>query len=122
LNLLFLKEEEKEEKLHYYQGLHDIVSIFLLVLGPNTALKATKKIIKEKLNVKLIILIFKKSFMQKDLEPILKYLNIIHIIILKEDKELGELLNSLNLNETHYSISWVLTWVLNLTHISIVFK
>lgn len=84
--------------LSYYQGYHDVCSIFLLVLGAKKAAQLCEK----------ISTIFIRDAMMDTMSPILWQLELIPKIIAKRNPSLARLLSPLQ--EHYYALSWILTW------------
>ncbi|KAI7850758.1 rab-GTPase-TBC domain-containing protein [Circinella umbellata] len=86
-------------KLHYYQGFHDIASIFLLLFGEKDA-----SILME--NVSLFLI---RDAMLDSLDPILREITMIDTIIQHEDPKLH-----IHMTESgvlpFYCLSWIITW------------
>lgn len=66
--------------LHYYQGFHDICSVFLLLFGEKYACQMIER----------VSLFYLRDMMFNSLEPVMKQLTIIDTIIRLEDNELHE--------------------------------
>jgi hypothetical protein len=79
-----------------FLGLHDISSIFLLVLEKKLALNCLIKLKESHIN----------DFMNKNINKIIYRQPVIQLLINKEDKELGKIFKKLNLNESNYSIRY----------------
>ncbi|KAI8640571.1 rab-GTPase-TBC domain-containing protein [Parasitella parasitica] len=85
--------------LHYYQGFHDICSVFILLFGEKYACKLMEP----------VALFFLRDEMYVTMEPVLKQLTILDTIIRLEDLELYEFIAEAGVLP-YYSLSWVITW------------
>ncbi|KAI8145968.1 rab-GTPase-TBC domain-containing protein [Fennellomyces sp. T-0311] len=85
--------------LHYYQGFHDIASIFLLLFDEKDAGTLMEH----------VSLFFIRDAMLDSLDPILREITMIDTILQKEDTRLH-----LHMTEAgvlpYYCLSWVITW------------
>lgn len=90
----------KNESLYYYQGFHDVVSIFLLVLEDDYLTFA----LVEELCVKYL-----PDFMQKDFSIIVQMMGLIMVIIKREDPELSSFFEETCL-QPYFATSWLITW------------
>jgi hypothetical protein len=86
--------------LHYYQGFHDVVSVFLLVFQDDHLAFAVAE---------RVALSFMVDFMQKDFELMCQFMKIFLLIIQASDLELYNHLMTANL-EPFFAASWILTW------------
>ncbi|CDH54985.1 tbc1 domain family member 20 [Lichtheimia corymbifera JMRC:FSU:9682] len=86
-------------KLHYYQGFHDIASVFALVFNEKDA-----GILMEN-----VALFFVRDAMLESLDPILRQLTLMDTLIQKEDPELHEHITGAGVLP-YYCLSWVITW------------
>ncbi|ORX49526.1 RabGAP/TBC [Hesseltinella vesiculosa] len=89
----------RNPRLRYYQGFHDICTVFLLVLGKKAAIPAAEN----------VALFFVRDAMLDSFEPVSKQLRLMVSIVEYEDPSLMHYL------ETHgimpyYALSWLLTW------------
>ncbi|KAI8330836.1 rab-GTPase-TBC domain-containing protein [Chlamydoabsidia padenii] len=86
--------------LHYYQGFHDICAVFLLVYeNQYTASQLTSR----------VALFYLRDAMLESLDPILRELRLMDILITLQDPELGGFLQASGVLP-FYCLSWVLTW------------
>ncbi|KAJ1980953.1 GTPase-activating protein gyp8 [Dimargaris cristalligena] len=85
--------------LHYYQGLNDICTVFLLVLGPELAPAAAEN----------ASLIYFRDFMSHDFQNVHIFLGCIYTLIQQEDSALYELILETEL-PPYFATSWILTW------------
>lgn len=86
-------------QFHYYQGYHDICITFLLLLGEEKAFHVVNKISNTHLS----------QFMEETMNSTQLLLEIIPILIEREDKKLCEFLDKIEIG-TIFSLSWILTW------------
>ncbi|KAI8339862.1 rab-GTPase-TBC domain-containing protein [Chlamydoabsidia padenii] len=89
----------RNPRLKYYQGFHDICTVFLLVLGKKAAIPAAEN----------IALFFTRDAMLDSFDPISKQLRLMMSMIEYEDPELMAMMNRNNIMP-FYALSWVLTW------------
>ncbi|KAL7319181.1 GTPase-activating protein gyp8 [Mucor circinelloides] len=85
--------------LHYYQGFHDICSVFILLFGEKYACKMMES----------VALFFLRDEMYVTMEPVLKQLTILDTIIRLEDLELYDFITEAGVLP-YYCLSWVITW------------
>ena len=86
-------------KFHYYQGYHDICITFLLQLGEEKAFHVVNKVSNTHLS----------QFMEESMASTQLLLEIIPVLIEKEDKSLAKYLEKADVG-TIFSLSWILTW------------
>ncbi|KAI8975210.1 rab-GTPase-TBC domain-containing protein [Mycotypha africana] len=89
----------RNPNLKYYQGFHDICTVFLLVLGKKAAIPAAEN----------VALFFIRDALLDSFDPISKQLRIMSSIIEYEDRELTICLERANIMP-YYALSWLLTW------------
>ena len=87
-------------KLHYYQGYHDVISVFLLILDED---HLTYNI------CETVTLTYFADSMSESFENLKKAMGIVTVILQLADAELYHHLNNANI-QPYYCISWVLTW------------
>jgi hypothetical protein len=87
--------------LHYYQGFHDIATVFLLTCGDAVALPCIYRVSHYQLYEAMRI---------KSLEAVLDVLPLIHRILTLHDPAVGKFLENAGMDVGHYALSWVLTW------------
>lgn len=92
---------ERKNVLYYFQGLHDICTVFFMVCGEHTS-----KIIMEK----LVDSYFFDSTHSQSMDTILNLLKLIHELIKYQDIEVANKMEQSGIHEGHYALSWVLTW------------
>ncbi|CEG69778.1 hypothetical protein RMATCC62417_05792 [Rhizopus microsporus] len=85
--------------LHYYQGFHDICSVFLLLFGEKYACQLMER----------VALFYLRDAMFATLEPVMKQLTMIDSLIRLEDNELYEFIMEAGVLP-YYALSWVITW------------
>lgn len=100
LNNLINAVISKNPSLHYYQGFHDIVSVFFLVIE-NDALTYSC--------VEALALDFIFDNMRENFDSVMELMKLVFVIIEEVDKELYRFLKSCNA-EPFFSLSWILTW------------
>jgi len=86
-------------RFYYYQGYHDICITFLLLLGEEKAFHVVNKVSNTHLS----------QFMEETMNSTQLLLEIIPIVIEREDRELSQFLNRIEVG-TIFSLSWILTW------------
>jgi len=86
-------------QLHYYQGFHDVCTIFLLVLGKRRAIPAVEN----------VALHFLRDGMLDSIDPVSRQLPLVTTLLRSENPRLYEFLMSANIMP-FYTLSWVLTW------------
>ena len=84
---------------HYYQGFHDIAITFLMILGEEMSFHVLNRVCNTHL----------KDFMQKSMDRTSELMEIIPLLIEREDKELGEFLHRSGVG-TIFALSWIITW------------
>ncbi len=90
----------RNKQLHYFQGLHDVISVFLLVFQEDTLTFAVAEhVCLHVFNVCLL----------KDFETVKETMQIIMIIIKISDRQLYDRLTSVNM-EPYFAFSWIITW------------
>jgi hypothetical protein len=97
MNIIF----QNDKKLHYFQGFHDIASVFLLVLGFDGALKCLTKFA----SIYLV-----DSITRKDFELVLKNIDQIYSLLVKIDPTVSKILKDTQNERLHFAFPWVLTW------------
>jgi hypothetical protein len=90
----------RNSDFHYYQGYHDVVSVFLLVAGHDQLAFAMAEIVSRR---------FLIDFLGKDFEILSKSMRLIMTIIEVTDPELGGHLSRANV-EPFFATSWLITW------------
>lgn len=89
----------KNPDFFYYQGFHDIAITFLLVLGEEMAFHVVNNVCQTHL----------KDFMRQSMDRTSELLEIIPLLIEREDPALGHFLSQSGVG-TIFSLSWVITW------------
>ncbi|KAI8984285.1 rab-GTPase-TBC domain-containing protein [Mycotypha africana] len=84
---------------HYYQGFHDLSSVFILLFGEKYACRL----------VETVALFFLRDNMYKNMEPVLKQLTILDTLIQLEEIELHNHISAAGVLP-YYCLSWVITW------------
>ncbi|KAJ5074563.1 tbc1 domain family member 20/gtpase [Anaeramoeba ignava] len=88
-----------ESSLYYYQGFHEVCSVFLTIFGEKKSFFLSEN----------VALYFMHDNMNKNFNVVLKYLDIIYALILHIDPNLHKFLQDASMN-TFFATSWVLTW------------
>ncbi|ORX56244.1 RabGAP/TBC [Hesseltinella vesiculosa] len=86
--------------LHYYQGFHDICTVFLLVYEEHQHVHEL---------VCLAALFYLRDAMLESLEPVLKQLHLLDALFKLEDEQLHQHLQDQGVLP-FYCLSWVITW------------
>lgn len=90
----------RNEGLHYYQGFHDICSVFYLVLE-NDALTFSC--------IEALAADFIRDDMRENFDGVLEIMKLVFVVIAEVDEELYKYLTAAKA-EPFFTISWVLTW------------
>jgi hypothetical protein len=90
----------KHKELHYYQGYHDIVSIFLLVFQQDKLAFAVSE---------AVSLQFFRDCLYKDFEVVSKSIAFIMILIKQSDPMLYKFLTLAGV-ESYFATAWMITW------------
>ncbi|KAJ1968486.1 GTPase-activating protein gyp8 [Dispira parvispora] len=85
--------------LHYYQGLNDVCTVFLLVLGEKLALGVCER----------VLLLYFRDFMSRDFHHVHTFLGCIYSLIQAEDTALYQRIIEVEL-PPYFATSWLLTW------------
>lgn len=101
LSRIINKIFKEDDTLHYFQGYHDICSVFLLVCGENLAYKCLKK---------LSYTLLKEVITSKDFDLLLRKMDTIFITLKNSDPKLSEIFVKTNHEKLHFAFPWVLTW------------
>lgn len=96
---LIMRVLVKNPDLHYFQGYHDICVTFLMILGEEMAFYCLNKLSKTHFKV----------FMEKTMERTCDLMDIIPILVKRENKALSDYLESAEVG-TIFGLSWVITW------------
>jgi hypothetical protein len=86
--------------LHYYQGFHDICSIFILVQGESLAKKS----------LAVIMNVYLRDFMESKMTGTMLNLGLMMNLMEKVDKKLYDRCNTIEGFEPFFGVSWFLTW------------
>ncbi|KAF6089551.1 TBC1 domain family member 20 [Phyllostomus discolor] len=95
--ILFILESNPQ--LHYYQGYHDIVVTFLLVVGERLAMSLVEKLSTHHL----------RDFMDRTMDNTKHILNYLMPIIDRVNPELHDFMQSAEVG-TIFALSWLITW------------
>jgi hypothetical protein len=82
------------------QGLHDIAGVLLLILGKDQAIVALER----------LALLFLRDFMLPTMAGTLVHLQLLPILIQREDPLLAQFLIKAGISDPFFAVSWVLTW------------
>ncbi|XP_063712850.1 TBC1 domain family member 20-like [Symsagittifera roscoffensis] len=96
---VILKILDTDTELHYYQGFHDVLVTFLMVLGKELTFAVACKLVQSHLRV----------FMSKTMKETNDVLYLMYAVFEKEDKKLFDYLMSAELG-TIFALPWVITW------------
>eukprot|EP01012_Entosiphon_sulcatum_P044201 TRINITY_DN58789_c0_g1_i1.p1 TRINITY_DN58789_c0_g1~~TRINITY_DN58789_c0_g1_i1.p1 ORF type:complete len:396 (+),score=74.02 TRINITY_DN58789_c0_g1_i1:64-1251(+) len=91
----------EEPSACYYQGLHDVASVLLVVCGESIAAVLLLQLVRSYL----------AEFVLPDIKGVTNALTLVHVLISLEDPPLAAHLLSADLGDAaHFTLSWVLTW------------
>lgn len=96
---VILKILDTDPDLYYYQGFHDILVTFLMVLGREVTYEVLKKLVHSHL----------KPFMARTMHETNEMLYLMYPIFEKEDRVLFDFLMKAELG-TIFALPWVITW------------
>ncbi|KAL0077385.1 rab-GTPase-TBC domain-containing protein [Phycomyces blakesleeanus] len=99
LKLVILHVLRSCPSLHYYQGFHDVCTVFLLLFGVNKAIVLVEK----------LAIYFLRDAMLVELGPVLEELSLVDSLIMSEDEELAAFIKKSDI-VPFYALSWVITW------------
>ncbi|KAI8469060.1 MAG: rab-GTPase-TBC domain-containing protein [Monoraphidium minutum] len=85
--------------VHYYQGLHDVASVLLLVAGERAAFAILCRLAKGAL----------RDATRSTLDPVLELLGLMGPVLQAADPELASLCEEVGL-PPYYALSWFITW------------
>lgn len=88
-------------RYHYYQGAHDVASVFLLQL--DRAPTTTEALVR-------LFATSMRGYVRPTLECAMEVLTIIQHLLRLEAPALAKQLEACGLSSPHYALSWVLTW------------
>ncbi|KAG2206569.1 hypothetical protein INT47_008586 [Mucor saturninus] len=95
--------------LHYYQGFHDICSVFILLFGEKYACKLMEPVALFYKRYPFFFFISSAANKSSIMEPILKQLTILDTLIRLEDVDLYDFITEAGVLP-YYCLSWVITW------------
>jgi hypothetical protein len=90
----------KHEELHYYQGFHDIISIFLLVFEDDKLAFAVSERVSQQ---------YFSDCLYKDFEVVSKSISFVMLLIKTADTMLHKFLTLAGV-ESYFATSWMITW------------
>jgi hypothetical protein len=90
----------RNSEFHYYQGYHDVVSVFLLVAEEDHLAFALAEAASKK---------FLVDYLGKDFEILSHTMQLIMVLIVTTDPKLGHFLAQANV-EPFFATSWLITW------------
>ncbi|KAI8079831.1 rab-GTPase-TBC domain-containing protein [Halteromyces radiatus] len=100
LNHVIVQVLRKYPKLHYYQGFHDVCTVFLLLFESQEGASQL---------MGHVALFYLRDAMLESLEPILRELTLLDTLFRLEDEELHQFLQMTGVLP-YYCLSWVITW------------
>ncbi|KAL9647379.1 hypothetical protein ABK040_011743 [Willaertia magna] len=102
-SVLLLKKDINDVGLYYFQGYHEICSVFLLAFEDDleSAFRCSYRIAMNH---------FYDAMNSLNLDVMLKNCSYIHYVIEKADPEIAEILVTSGMTQGHYALSWILTW------------
>lgn len=86
---------------YYFQGLHDVVTVFLLVFNDNPMTFAVVEQVCQRYLV---------DYMRRDFSSLSKIMKLIMVLIKRADPELSEFLEQSE-TEPFFATSWLITWL-----------
>ena len=89
----------RDNKLHYYQGFHDVCLVFLLILTPKPAFAACVQTSR----------FYLRDAMSLTLGPVVQLLSLIYPLVGLEDKTLSDFFHQAE-SKPYFALSWVITW------------
>jgi hypothetical protein len=97
--------EGNEQGIYYYQGLHDVASVLLLVCGEGAAHGMLHRLMRCHL----------RDCTRATMDPAIRTLRLLYPILRRADKELYECIHGLSLIEPalempYFALSWYMTW------------
>lgn len=95
--------EGNMQGVYYYQGLHDVASVLLLVCGEGSAHAMLHKMVRCQL----------RDCTRSTIDPALRTLRLLYPILKHADRELYDFIKSLNepaLETPYFALSWYMTW------------
>ncbi|XP_042567644.1 TBC1 domain family member 20-like isoform X3 [Cyprinus carpio] len=101
---IILRVLVKNPQLHYYQGYHDIVVTFLLVLGERLATALV-----EKLSTHHLRYLYYRDFMDPTMDNTKHILNYLMPIIERVNPEVYDFMQQAEVG-TIFALSWLITW------------
>ncbi|KAI8575518.1 hypothetical protein K450DRAFT_303471 [Umbelopsis ramanniana AG] len=99
LNELIVEVLRRNKSLHYYQGFHDICTVFLLIFGKKAAVDLVEQ----------VTLFFLRDAMLDSMDPILRQVTLLDTLYQHEDQQISSFLQEANVLP-YYCLSWVITW------------
>lgn len=90
----------RNRSLYYYQGFHDVCSVFLLVMEDDHLAFAMSEVVSDR---------YLRDFMAKDFEVLSKTMRLIMTLINACDPKLYAFLSAANV-EPYFATSWLITW------------
>ncbi|KAK3252943.1 hypothetical protein CYMTET_37784 [Cymbomonas tetramitiformis] len=88
-----------QQDVHYYQGLHDIAGVLLLVLGEGVATRAVERLATHHL----------RDCTRPNLEPIMDTLRLMPVLISRADPEVHDFIQASECPNI-FAVVWMLTW------------
>ena len=86
--------------LHYYQGFHDVCSVFLMVLEDDPVAFSLVEVVADR---------YLRDFMSKDFEVLSKAMRLIMTLVQVGDRRLHAFLRAAEV-EPYFATSWLITW------------
>ncbi|CAO3648298.1 unnamed protein product [Cunninghamella blakesleeana] len=99
LNQVIVQVLRSFPKLHYYQGFHDICTVFLLLFGQSNAIQL----------ISHVALFYLRDAMLDSLEPILKEIELLNTLYRLKNEKLYDHFQSMGVLP-YYCLSWMITW------------
>jgi Rab-GTPase-TBC domain len=96
----------REKDLHYYQGLHDVVAVLLLVTGDEQVTFAL---------LQRLCSFYFKEFMRETFKPLSIQMQLLPALLKRFDSEVAAFIENLKI-EPYYALPWCLTWFAHDVH------
>ena len=91
---------KNRKELSYFQGFHDTVSVFLMVLDDDHLTFALSEVVANR---------YMSDYMKPDFETVAKMMRLLMVLISVADKKLFKFLTAAKM-EPFFATSWLLTW------------
>ncbi|KAH3767643.1 threonine dehydrogenase [Pelomyxa schiedti] len=89
----------KHQDLHYFQGYHDIATVFLLVCGPKLGMALLETLSTTKL----------RAWLSPTLQPIQSMLELLPVVLRHADPQVADFIEHAE-TPPYFALEWMLTW------------